>query len=590
MRIEPTSALIAALALALLLAVPTCHADQGSADVEFEVLPGGWVSINLNVSIKPHEPLSFEGTMCVAVSPWVAGSRMYVSYDISHLPSVQQVYLPTVTLTVHYDEPRGEGNFNIEVQDPHTNIEWVRGSFDFEVLGGNESSFHLEAVAKLREGSIPPDILKNLESSFAFMKGMIISEIEESSGHKFKVEQLDLHVDPDRLTVTLTVDLRGDIAGGLESMYESYFGGMNGESDEEMFKAFSYFNQWFEQDLQLKTLQMHLELKSNSVEFTMVATIRGLNEALNGLKASLLGVTEATGDLGEVLEALDKLKLDFNGFYAEVTLGERVELMVRGLKVIYEEDPDNTLSFLLDLLKRVRDVADLLNVSQYGIPAGESSSIMRSMGELEDVEVYVSGGSTSRHEAHLILPEGSQPFEKVGENRYRVLELTPEALSKISVEVEKNEFGVAEYKVASVKVSARGDQFDVLIASNSTVKDVVWDEDEQALRISVEGLPGTLGAINATIPRDMFPNASERDLKVFMDGKPARNYEVSVRGGVIVVFVSYYHSSHVIEVKVPEAVSELNLLWAAVVIVVVCAAVALSFSLKRWRHEAKHFA
>ena len=63
--------------------------------------------------------------------------------------------------------------------------------------------------------------------------------------------QLDLHVDPDRLTVTLTVDLRGDIAGGFESMYESYFGGMNGESDEEMFKAFSYFNQWFEQDLQL---------------------------------------------------------------------------------------------------------------------------------------------------------------------------------------------------------------------------------------------------------------------------------------------------------------------------------------------------
>ncbi|MDX1596235.1 MAG: PEFG-CTERM sorting domain-containing protein [Nitrosopumilaceae archaeon] len=129
-------------------------------------------------------------------------------------------------------------------------------------------------------------------------------------------------------------------------------------------------------------------------------------------------------------------------------------------------------------------------------------------------------------------------------------------------------------QVFKVNVENHGD-FDVKVATNSTVKDVKFNGDQKKVSVTVEGQSGTKGVSHISIPKSMVSG----DFMVMIDGKAVANDKVIVTQHTEAeteVEVNYNHSVHTIDVVGTQAVPEFGTVAVLILTVAILSIVAIS--------------
>lgn len=126
-------------------------------------------------------------------------------------------------------------------------------------------------------------------------------------------------------------------------------------------------------------------------------------------------------------------------------------------------------------------------------------------------------------------------------------------------------------QVFKVNVEKHGD-FDVKVATNSTVNSVKFNGDQKKVSVMVEGESGTKGVSHISIPKSMISG----EFKVMIDGKAVANDQIVLTSNTEAeteVEVNYNHSVHTIDVIGTQAVPEFgtiaSLILAAAIISIV---------------------
>lgn len=160
---------------------------------------------------------------------------------------------------------------------------------------------------------------------------------------------------------------------------------------------------------------------------------------------------------------------------------------------------------------------------------GSVSEEMRQETESDTVEVTVmdAGGSVvaeeeatvdsqGRYSATITLPQGAQDGDYSAGAK---LQVSASILGVLEADVvarlqSSTNFVVAEESSHEVTIDT-GEQFEVSIASNSTVSDVQLDQEQKLVRFMVEGETGTTGTTQVTVPKAMLSG----EMLVMIDGQ-----------------------------------------------------------------------
>ena len=129
-------------------------------------------------------------------------------------------------------------------------------------------------------------------------------------------------------------------------------------------------------------------------------------------------------------------------------------------------------------------------------------------------------------------------------------------------------------QVFKINVENHGD-FDVKVASNSTVTDVKFNGDQKKVSVTVEGQSGTNGVTHISVPKSMVSG----DMKVMIDGKAVANDKVVLTSNTEAeteVEVSYGHSIHTIDVIGTKAVPEFGTIAALILAVAIISIIVVT--------------
>ena len=129
-------------------------------------------------------------------------------------------------------------------------------------------------------------------------------------------------------------------------------------------------------------------------------------------------------------------------------------------------------------------------------------------------------------------------------------------------------------QVFKINVENHGD-YDVKVATNSTVKDVKFNGDQKKVSVTVEGQSGTKGVSHISIPKSMVSG----NFMVMIDGKAVANDQVIVTQHTETeteVEVNYNHSIHTIDVVGTQAVPEFGTVAVLILTVAILSIVAIS--------------
>lgn len=195
--------------------------------------------------------------------------------------------------------------------------------------------------------------------------------------------------------------------------------------------------------------------------------------------------------------------------------------------------------------------------------SGSVSEEMRQETESDTVAVTVMDASGSvvaeeeatvdsqgRYSATITLPQGA---EEGGYSAGAKLEVSASILGVLEADVvarlqSSTDFVVAAESSHEVTVDT-GEQFEVAIASNSTVSNVQLDQEQKLVRFTVEGETGTTGTTQVTVPKAMLSG----EMLVMIDGQVAASDSddviVTSNTSTEATFeINYGHSEHEIAV------------------------------------------
>ena len=160
-----------------------------------------------------------------------------------------------------------------------------------------------------------------------------------------------------------------------------------------------------------------------------------------------------------------------------------------------------------------------------------------------------------------------------------MIELDADTLA-LQADLESNLETSARFEVISPNAfavkSEDGRSFNIDIASNSTVKEVEFKQQEKKISLHVEGQTGTRGITEITIPKALLSG----QITVSIDGKviPPESSEVVTIADTdegMTLEVNYHHSEHTIEIAgtsvVPEFPLAMMVMAAAIGSVIVAA-------------------
>ena len=141
-----------------------------------------------------------------------------------------------------------------------------------------------------------------------------------------------------------------------------------------------------------------------------------------------------------------------------------------------------------------------------------------------------------------------------------IIDVKADILGTLGASIKSKLETSAKFEVISPNafaVKAEGKDFKVDIASNSTVKNEEFNEQEKKISFHVEGQTGTRGVTQITIPKALLSG----EITVSIDGKviPPESSDVAVvsdTGESMTLEINYHHSEHTIEVSGTSVVPE----------------------------------
>ena len=203
---------------------------------------------------------------------------------------------------------------------------------------------------------------------------------------------------------------------------------------------------------------------------------------------------------------------------------------------------------------------------------GEVSSQLRSSLQIIQVmlEVLDNNNDTIDTKATQVNSDGSYgttivlpPQAKKGAYTIQAsLQVKADVLSALSAEVKaqlqtSNKFVVISPNAFAVKANVNGQDknYQIQIASNSTVSNVSLDVGQKKLTFTVEGQSGTQGVTQITIPKEMLSG----NLQVLIDGVAVSDSDVIVAGDnstQTTLELNYHHSTHEVTIEGTNVVPE----------------------------------
>lgn len=193
---------------------------------------------------------------------------------------------------------------------------------------------------------------------------------------------------------------------------------------------------------------------------------------------------------------------------------------------------------------------------------GSVSAEMRQETESDTIEVTVAdaGGrvvaqeqatvdSSGRYSATISLPDDADEGSYSAGSK---LEVSASILGLLEADVVARLESSTDFVVASessYEVTVEDEQFEVAIASNSTVSAVELDQEQKLVRFTVEGDDGTSGTTQVTIPKAMLSG----EMLVMIDGQvvasDSEDVIVTSNTSTETTFeINYPHSEHEIAV------------------------------------------
>jgi MG2 domain-containing protein len=144
-----------------------------------------------------------------------------------------------------------------------------------------------------------------------------------------------------------------------------------------------------------------------------------------------------------------------------------------------------------------------------------------------------------------------------------MIEVKADLLGTLSADVKSKLDASAKFEVISPNafaVKVEGKDFEVDIASNSTVKNFEFKQQEKKVSFHVEGQTGTRGVTQITIPKALLSG----EIVVSIDGKvvPPESSDVVVISETdqgMTLEINYHHSEHTVEVSGTNVVPEFPL-------------------------------
>ncbi len=117
--------------------------------------------------------------------------------------------------------------------------------------------------------------------------------------------------------------------------------------------------------------------------------------------------------------------------------------------------------------------------------------------------------------------------------------------------------------------------FDVKVATNSTVNSVKFDGEEKKVSVVVEGQSGTKGVSHISIPKSMVSG----NMKIMIDGELVANDKTIVTANTETeteIEISYEHSIHTIDVIGTQAIPEFGTITVMVLMIALVSIIAIS--------------
>jgi hypothetical protein len=202
--------------------------------------------------------------------------------------------------------------------------------------------------------------------------------------------------------------------------------------------------------------------------------------------------------------------------------------------------------------------------------SGSVSEEMRDEAQSDTVQVTMADASGSvvaqeqatvdssgRYSATISLPgDADEGSYSAGSE----LQVSASVLGLLEADVVARLSSSTDFVVASEsshEVTVEDEQFEVAIASNSTVSAVELDQEQKLVRFTVEGDDGTAGATQVTIPKAMLSG----EMLVMIDGEvvASNSQDVIVTSNTsteTTFEINYHHSEHEIAVSGTNVVPE----------------------------------
>jgi hypothetical protein len=451
----------------------------------------------------------------------------------------------TLALSFDYAEPSGSGwihaLFNparsqgLETVDVDYSLE-----FDVEANVLNASA---NFNATIIPSQAPSELLDKIEAAVALSKtpnGMELLKqmVREYTGESVKLESLTLEFNRTSSALSGSASLSLDVPKLIEFVKGQIIPAL----PEELKELPNITRLKVMASIDRELAELSLEWRVNGhISEVLDGLVRQISETLPSQYSVKAFLEKFAVGVRKSFEA--KLSYRYTGVWSAQT-GAELSLNFMGLNIMYRERPDETFNAVIE------EIRGLMRKC----PACITS-------------LAIFSGSDQNNEV-VIWHDGVA---------YKSIEVSGDiSMLDFTLEVRKNLWGIADYAVVSRVISIKGISQNITVASNSTVKNIVALE-ENAIAFYVEGRDGTVGALNATIPKAALGGADVNSLKVLIDNVETSNALISEASDVIVIYVSYTHSVHTIKVQwtYPQAFPSHMLAYGAAIAAIVIVAATL---------------
>jgi hypothetical protein len=161
---------------------------------------------------------------------------------------------------------------------------------------------------------------------------------------------------------------------------------------------------------------------------------------------------------------------------------------------------------------------------------------------------------------------------------------------------ESLENGTCEWYVIDLKIDGLTEtfnvivddnQFPIMVESNSSITDVVFNKSDKRISFNVNGVPETTGFCEITIPNDLLWGT----FSLYLDDSPlveGEDYTQTNNGTHYTFFIDYNHSTHYIKIVGSDAIPEFSFGLMMLIIFSIITVIITIYKKPKHIHDFSH--